>query len=441
MKKISILGGGPAGLGVAYYAKQEGIAFELFEASTIFGGNCITLNHDGFLFDSGAHRLHDKDAETTRIFKELLQEDLELIHVPSQIYRDGQFIDFPISPLNLMRYLGIPTFIAEGSKLAWKNITSKSTSENFKVQAIQNYGAKIADLFLIGYSEKLWGMKADQLSSKIAGKRLKGLTVASLLVETILGKKQKTKHLDGAFYYPKYGIGTLFDALVEHLDTANLHATKKVTEICHTDFQIESIQVNNSQTIPVEHLVSSLPLKVFLNILSPKPPEDILKIANSIRFRNIVLVAFFLNKETINSNGSMYFPSKEFPFTRMYEPKNRSMHMAPKGKTSLIVEIPCFQNDAHWNMKNEEIVTKVKTQIFDIGFFKASDIINAEAYKIQNAYPVLEYGFEEKTAQLFQYLSKFKNLNLTGRNGLFAYTHIHDHMINARKVIQDIQGK
>ena len=107
MKNISIIGGGPAGLGVAFYSDKNKYSYELFEANKIFGGNCITYKHGDFYFDSGAHRLHDKDTQTTNIFKSLLNENLKLINIPSQIYRDGKFIDFPISPLNLIKYFGL----------------------------------------------------------------------------------------------------------------------------------------------------------------------------------------------------------------------------------------------------------------------------------------------------------------------------------------------
>ena len=43
MPHITILGGGPAGLGVAFYAHREGVRFLLAEASGALGGLCRTL--------------------------------------------------------------------------------------------------------------------------------------------------------------------------------------------------------------------------------------------------------------------------------------------------------------------------------------------------------------------------------------------------------------
>ena len=61
-KTIHILGGGPAGMSAAYYAHKNKCNYHLYEASNQVGGNAKTLNFDNFLIDTGAHRLHDKNA-------------------------------------------------------------------------------------------------------------------------------------------------------------------------------------------------------------------------------------------------------------------------------------------------------------------------------------------------------------------------------------------
>ena len=70
--------------------------------------------------------------------------------------------------------------------------------------------------------------------------------------------------------------------------------------------------------------------------------------------------------------------------------------------------------------------------------FAESEIMYTKLYRINNAYPVLEYRFNEKINKLRNYLSKFNNLKISGRNGLFAYTHIHDQFINARHIVANL---
>ena len=74
-KSLTILGAGPAGLALGFFAKKKSIQFKIFEKSTQVGGNCKTLTVGDFKFDTGAHRLHDKYDEVTEMIKNLLKDD------------------------------------------------------------------------------------------------------------------------------------------------------------------------------------------------------------------------------------------------------------------------------------------------------------------------------------------------------------------------------
>jgi len=441
MSDIIIIGGGPAGLAAAHYAKKNNINFSLYESNNRFGGNCITINVDDFYFDSGAHRLHDVDSDTTQIFKNILKDDLKKIDIGSQIFSNNQFVDFPISPLNLFKFLGFRSFLYEGFKILFRMLFEKPKKNDFKSLITHKYGDKISNLFLINYSEKLWGISADELSQKISGKRLKGLDIKTFLIELVFGKSKKTKHLDGSFYYPREGIGSLFEELANYVGTEKLFLSKKVTQINHSKNKINSIEINNKENVSVNQLVSSIPLNIFISKMNPPAPREIMSIVSQIKFRNVILIVLFINKERINFNGSMYFPSKEFPFTRIYEPKNRSDYMSPKEKTSLAIEIPCFSTDQIWNDNDDGIISIVKDKLLAINLIESDLIIESLVYRINDAYPVLEYNFEDKINHLSNYLSSFRNLKILGRNGLFEYSHIHDQFISARKIINELKKK
>ena len=66
MTSLTILGGGPAGLGLAFYAHRAGMPFVLVEASSELGGMCRTFRSGEHLYDCGAHRFHDRDPEITK---------------------------------------------------------------------------------------------------------------------------------------------------------------------------------------------------------------------------------------------------------------------------------------------------------------------------------------------------------------------------------------
>ena len=131
----------------------------------------------------------------------------------------------------------------------------------------------------------------------------------------------------------------------------------------------------------------------------------------------------------------MYFPSDDYRFTRIYEPRNRSKFMSPINKTSLIVEIPKQNSLEIKEERKLSLINEVENQLIEIGFFNKKNIIKVETKSIKNAYPILDSKFEENLKPIQEYLNKFENLILNGRNGKYQYNHIHDHIKDAREVI------
>ena len=435
--QISILGGGTAGLGLGYYAKKKGLPFAIFEAGDRIGGNCSTFSQGDFRLDSGAHRFHDKDREITATIKSLLGDDLFLVNMPSKIYHHGKMIDFPLSPLDLLKKLGPITFAKAGMQVLYSRFQVKSEHKNFESFALQTYGRIIAEKFLLNYSEKLWGVPCNRLSTQIAGTRMKGLNLKTFFAEAFLGAKAKTTHLEGAsFYYPRGGIATISEKLGEYCGLESIFLNHKITKIKHDGKRIHTIEINGTKDIAVREVVSTLALDYFLDIMDPQPPDEIMAVKKGLRYRNIVLVAVFLDQNAITNAATVYFPDDDFQFTRIYEPKNRFVNMAPPGKTSLVAEIPCQPEDDIWSkISDQKLIHSVISKLIAIGWIKQGAIMGSAVYRVENAYPILEIGFKEKVKLVNDYLANFSNLNLSGRNGKFIYSWIHDMMRFGKTII------
>ena len=221
---LHILGGGPAGLTTGYYAKKYGLSnFTIFEAGENVGGNCRTLKIRGvdcrysflqredFRFDTGAHRFHDKDPQVTEEVKSLLGDDLLRVTAPSEIFFEGEFYRFPLLLSDIAQKLKTKTLLKIASEKLYNR--HRKQANNFAEFAVNQYGQTLAERFLLNYSEKLWGEPTHKLSTAIAGNRLKGLDLWSFLRSTLLGTPQNPTHLDGSFFYPKYGIGMILSLI------------------------------------------------------------------------------------------------------------------------------------------------------------------------------------------------------------------------------------
>lgn len=425
---LSILGGGIAGLSAGHFARKKGLPFRIYEAAETVGGNCRTFEYEGFHFDSGAHRFHDKDPMMTRELRGLLGAEMREIRAPSQICHEGLFIDFPLSPLNLIRKLGVGTLTKAAFELVRARLSRTGPGDDFEAFAHRTYGRTVAELFLLGYSRKLWGMPPGRLSPVISGGRLKGLTISAFLFEAFGGNRKKTRHLDGSFYYPRRGIRAIPEALADSCGRENIQTGSRITRIFHDTRRIRAIEVNGGKLVETGGVINTLPLTVFLGMLSPVPPPEVLAVAGSLRFRDLVLVVLTLDRPALTKNASIYFPDAGLPFARMSEPKNRSLFMAPPGRTAVVVECPCFRDDAIWGAPDGRLVDEVRAHLARLGLVREREVLGGTVARLEYAYPVIERGTEEKTRKIFGYLGGLENLRSSGRVALFEYIHIHDIM-------------
>jgi protoporphyrinogen oxidase len=105
--ELTVLGGGPAGIAVAFYAHKAGHRFRLYEKSLELGGMCRTFEAGRHRYDAGAHRFHDRDADITQDVSELMAGGLVKVAAPSKVWIDGKPIDFPPTPLNALFAFGL----------------------------------------------------------------------------------------------------------------------------------------------------------------------------------------------------------------------------------------------------------------------------------------------------------------------------------------------
>ncbi|MBO4732027.1 MAG: NAD(P)-binding protein [Spirochaetaceae bacterium] len=128
MKKILIIGAGPAGLTAAYELLKKNNDYEVtvFEETSVFGGISRTVNYKGNRMDMGGHRFFSKVPEVNEWWDKMLpmqgaksfddillkrdsyikeggpdpeKEDRVMLtrHRVSRIFFDDKFYDYPIS--------------------------------------------------------------------------------------------------------------------------------------------------------------------------------------------------------------------------------------------------------------------------------------------------------------------------------------------------------
>jgi len=434
---LTILGGGPAGLGVGFYAARAGIPFALYEKSGALGGMCRTLTSGAHRYDSGAHRFHDRDAEITHDIKELLGDELVSISAPSAIWDRGRFVDFPPTPMNALMSSGL----REAGKIGFELIRTRFDSRpmvSFQDFAIGTFGETLARRILLNYSEKLWGMPADQLAPEVATRRLQGMNLRSLFVE-LLFPGRKTEHIDGTFLYPKSGYGAIVERIAGTLPQDSIFTKSDVTRFDCDAGSISRIHfADGSLCEPRGRIVSTLPLTLIVRLLGERIAPEAHQAASELRFRHMRLFFLRLARPSVSGNASIYIPDREFCVSRLYEPRNRSAAMAPAGETSLVIEVPCFTDDAIATVDELSLANRVIDELTSVGLIKRDEVVEWKHHFLANAYPVytLDYGARVETIK--DALAAVRNLDTVGRAGMFIYSHLHDQLRFGKDYVEEL---
>ena len=429
--ELTILGGGPAGLAVAYYAHRLGIPFRLFEGAQVFGGLCRTLRCGAHAYDTGAHRVHDQDGAVTQDLRALMGANLLPVKAPSKVWINGKLIDFPPTPLNLILSAGLRQTGRIGLDL-FQARSAQGPFVSFKDFANATFGRTLARRFLLNYSEKLWGLPAEELAPEIATKRLLGITLRSLMYE-MFRPGFKSSHIDGEFLYPRNGYGSITEAIVKSLPAAALKTEHKVVGMDCDGLNVRCIHFSDGRRShhPSGRIVSTLPLTQLPSFLGEAMPAEAHIAAGKLRFRHIRLVFLRLSQSRLSENASIYFPDPELCMSRVCEPKNRSVAMAPADETAVVVEVPCFRDDPLYLLPDEVLVKKVIDEVVHVGLVNRNRIIEWRHHFLPNAYPSYSLDYVENTRIILNATRQLGNLDCLGRNGTFSYSHLHDQMRGA----------
>lgn len=430
-ERVTILGGGPAGLAAGYYLRKAGFDVEIIEAAGEVGGNCRTIEIDGFRFDTGAHRFHDKDPEITQEVRKLLGEDgIHEVDVPSRILSGRSYYHFPIRPKDILLSAGPGRALRIAADLARRAVRPRGDPpRSFEEYARTTYGDWLAERFLLPYTSKLWGMPCGALSPEVGAARLKGLRPLDLIREFFPGKEKKSRRFDGLFLYPGGGYGDIPQALAKAIGSASVRPNSRVVGLETEGGRLTALRLAGGQREPLAGpALCTLPLPLVVRMLAGCLSAEAHAAAARMRFRSLRLLFLALRRTSVSPDGSIYFPDPDVPFTRIHEPRNRSRRMAPAGMTSLVVEFPFFAGEAVGEAPAGELADTALDLMEQWGLARRAELLFAHSLSLPGAYPVMGIGHGEARELVLEAISRVRNLRLLGRSGRFVYAHLHDMM-------------
>jgi protoporphyrinogen oxidase len=489
-KKAIIIGGGPAGLTAAYeLLKHTDIIPVVIEQSEYWGGISRTVNYKGNRIDIGGHRFFSKSNEVmewwTNILPILSEEkdlvisyqnksrevrsgeditDPEAVFLvrsrKSRIFFNNTFFDYPISlsPATISKLGYFNTLLIGMSylKAVIFPIRNEKSLEDF---LINRFGKRLYLLFFKDYTEKVWGIKCTEISPEWGAQRIKGLSITKAISHFLkqkFGKKEKEINqkktetsLIEYFLYPKYGPGQLWDKVADIIrEKGGILVQNQTVDSIDTDgFLITKVTATDSKTSETttyegDYFFSTMPVKNLMQCIQKEHPGNLKEISEGLLYRDFITVGILLSKLKIAdiTDNWIYVQEPSVLVGRLQIFNNWSPYLVEDENTVWLgMEYFCNDTDELWNRSEEDMKALGVRELIQIGLIDEKDVLDSVVIKMPKTYPAY-FGTYNRMSELSDYLNKFDNLFLIGRNGMHKYNNQDHSMLTAIQAVQNIKS-
>ncbi len=451
-----VIGAGPAGLCVGWNLALDGLKVKILEKNDVVGGLSLTFQDNGYSFDLGPHNIHTVYPDMVSFLKKILGTDLHKHDPEIKIFFRGRLVSYPIKGINAFKALPpmmvIPaalSFICARAKIFLFEPINDNSFEGW----IKSRFGKILYKYYFGpYAEKAWKIRASEISSYVALKRVPILSLSDY-IRGIFKKNPKNYHSEDWTqinnYYPRKGVGQITNYLAKNIldNHGVIENNVEILAVNGNGRKVETVTYKKDgeiKTIDTDFVFSTIPINDFVKVLNMNVPSEVLEAAAELDYCSEVLLYIKTFRPKVFETPLTYFSDPKIKFNRVYEVGAFSKECVPHGKTALCVEYTCNIGDNVWTANPEELFNDA-IGVFE--HFKMLDRKDVEGYlirRITHAYPRFRIGFEERLKKILEYLSTIENIITLGRQGLFCYANVDDvlHMgFRATEMLSTIRRK
>jgi protoporphyrinogen oxidase len=444
---VVVIGAGPAGLTAAYDLTRRGASVVVFEQDAQVGGLARTVVYNGFRFDIGGHRFFTKIDGVRELWHELLGADLLKRPRLSRIYYRGRFYDYPLKAANVFANLGAPASAAIVLSYLRARLSPIRPEASFEDWICNRFGRRLYRTFFKSYTEKVWGIPCDRIGAQWAAQRIKGLSLWTAALGMLKPSRNGIRTLIHEFEYPRLGPGMMWDACRSRIEErgGRVVVSSPIAELRHDGCAIRDVVVQHDgrpEIVAAGHVISTMPVRSLIRRLAPAAPADVRCAAERLKYRDFITVAAILDQADVFPDNWIYVHEPSVRVGRIQNFKNWSPDMVPSPRwTCLGLEYFCNAGDGLWELDDREMKALAARELETIGIVPAARVRDAFVLRIPKAYPVYDDGYAEALGVVREWLARFANLQLVGRNGMHKYNNQDHSMLTARLAVRNLYGE
>jgi protoporphyrinogen oxidase len=477
MKKILVIGAGPAGLTAAEeLVRRSDMKPVVVDGLSAVGGLARTVEHDGNRMDIGGHRFFSKSDWVMDWWAGILkppakdaapgevpaEDDVLLLRSRrSRILYLRKFFDYPVSlSLPTLKNLGVARTLRIGTSYLAARIRPRRPVASLEDFFVDRFGDELYRTFFKDYTEKVWGVPCRDISPSWGAQRVKGLTIAGVLKHAfgqifrlrskdVAQKKTETSLIE-RFLYPKFGPGQLWQKVAENVAAAGgeIRLGTRVRKLFLSGGRIVGAETENVATgavsrIACDAVVSTMPMRDLVASVEPPPAAEVRRVAEGLCYRDFLTVGLLVRKFKSGApppDNWIYIQEPDVRIGRLQIFNNWSPALVrDPGTVWLGLEYFCREGDDLWSMPDADMAKFAAGELEKIGLIEAADVIDSHVVRVPKAYPSY-FGSYKDIAVVQRWADGIANLYPAGRNGMHRYNNQDHSMLTARLAVDHLLG-
>jgi len=496
-KTALLIGAGPAGLTAALeFLRRSDVHPIVLEASHEIGGISRTIRHNGNRIDIGGHRFFSKSDRVMNWWMDLMPPeasadtqhalrhqnkqrtlktngsgltpettDLVMLVRPrkSRIYFLRCFFDYPIKLTgDTLGKLGLVRTLKIGVSYLLARVFPRKVETSLEDFLINRFGRQLCLTFFKSYTEKVWGVPCEKISAEWGAQRIKGLSLTTAVLHFLKKAFSSQKNQDvqqkgtetsliEKFLYPKYGPGQLWEHAADQIreQGGEILLGWRATRLFVEGDAITAVEAvsdtGQRRRFDADYVFSTMPVRELIDALDTPIPSEVREVSDGLQYRDFITVGLLVDHLTVREadggplkDNWIYIQEPDVLVGRLQIFNNWSPYMvADPSKTWIGLEYFCYQTDALWKMADEDLKKFAIAEVEKIGILRACDVTDAHVVRVPKTYPAY-FGTYDRFHVIRDFLDRYHNLYLVGRNGMHKYNNQDHSMLTAMTAVDNI---
>ena len=384
--------------------------------------------------DIGPHSFFTEDDTIRKTVLGLFGNRLPAQPRQVKFYYEGKYLDYPLTAYNVLIQMGIGSGILTALSFFKSKVFPKTRSlaedrdETVEDWAIASFGEHLYKTFFKPYTEQFWKVQCSDLSSRSipTHTRMSFFNTLCLLLRKRIGKEDAS--LIEREMLPTYYPATGFAEIAEQVAGAARDAGAVIRLNCEaigidrmpgSRMRVRYQSDGQKTEIEADHVVSTISLNQFINMLNPPPPPAVRSSADKLDYRALTALGMVTEKQNILNCGYIYVLDR--PYNRITEMNQFSPLTSPAGENIIMVEIPCLKNSPAWTASKETLFSMCIGSLAEDGFLGPGDVKRLLLVRAPNAYPIYRKDYAPNLKQVLDFINLEDGISTLGRTGEFMY--------------------